>query len=145
MSEIGPISVRSRFFCRMISCPAANGIICSNCRPSATLAPSCTSSETAARMGSSLDMSTCSPFQPSSRGKHQHSANHRSYCPQPGSNFSGVTSPRIGNIAPRGKHESQREVHENHQEENTFTPASGLAYQSSHEQHPDCISNQGPD
>src|SRR5207244_1594303 len=56
MSEIGPIRVRSRFFCRMISCPAANGIICSSWRPSATLAASGTSSAIASRMASSLAM-----------------------------------------------------------------------------------------
>src|SRR5262245_53898024 len=57
MSEIGPIKVRFRFFCRMISWPAAKGIICSICRPSATLAPSGTSSAIASDMGRSLDIS----------------------------------------------------------------------------------------
>src|SRR5919108_5673863 len=40
----------------MISCPAANGIICSSWRPSATLAPSGTSSAIASRMEKSLAM-----------------------------------------------------------------------------------------
>src|SRR5215831_8633646 len=39
----------------MISCPAANGIICSSCSPMATLAPSGTSSAMAERMETSLD------------------------------------------------------------------------------------------
>src|SRR5690242_10823703 len=55
MSEIGPISVSPRFFCRMISCPAANGIICSSCKPIATLAPSGTNSAIAACMERTLD------------------------------------------------------------------------------------------
>src|ERR1700722_7520446 len=40
----------------MISCPAAKGIICSICRPSATDAPSGTNSAIASRMGGSLNM-----------------------------------------------------------------------------------------
>src|SRR3954471_13192944 len=59
MSEMGPISVRPRFFWRIISCPAANGIICSIWRPSATEAPLGTSSAIASCMLRSLDM-----FQP---------------------------------------------------------------------------------
>src|SRR4029077_13500174 len=56
MSEIGPTSVRPRFLCRMISCPAAKGIICSICRPSATKAPSGTHSAMALGMVRSLDI-----------------------------------------------------------------------------------------
>src|SRR5436853_5482792 len=56
MSEIGPIRRKPRFFWRMISWPAANGIICSICSPSATLAPSGTRSVMACCMVRSLDM-----------------------------------------------------------------------------------------
>src|SRR5205823_13666026 len=56
MSEIGPISVSPRLRCRMISCPAANGIICSICNPSATEQPSGTWAAIASRMERSLDM-----------------------------------------------------------------------------------------
>src|SRR6476620_10653700 len=61
-SDIGPIKVSPRFFCRMISCPAANGIICSNCRHSATDDPSGTCLATASYMECSLD--TTSPPTP---------------------------------------------------------------------------------
>src|SRR5579862_7754387 len=56
MSEIGPIKVRPRFSCRMISCPAANGIICSICKPIATDEPSGTNSAIAWCMERSFDI-----------------------------------------------------------------------------------------
>src|SRR6476646_3036764 len=62
MSEIGTLRVRPRLFCRMISCPATKGIICSICRPSATEAPSGTRSAMASRMVRSLDMAVLFPL-----------------------------------------------------------------------------------
>src|SRR5688500_9789422 len=53
MSEIGPISARSRFRCRMISWLAANGISGSSAQPIATLAPS----GTKRAIASDIDMS----------------------------------------------------------------------------------------
>src|SRR5580765_5631977 len=62
MSEMGPISRSPCFFCRMISCPAANGIICSICRPSATLAPSGTCSVIACRIVIVFDTAISGPL-----------------------------------------------------------------------------------
>src|SRR5581483_1687305 len=54
MSEIGPMSVRFPFLWRMISCAAANGIICSNCNPIASEELSSTNSAIASCMERSL-------------------------------------------------------------------------------------------
>src|ERR671931_1631631 len=54
MSEIGPTRVRSRRPCRMISCPAANGIRDSSAAPSSTEPPSGTKRATASRIERSL-------------------------------------------------------------------------------------------
>src|SRR6201996_9169492 len=56
MSEIGPIKVRSRLSCRMISWPAANGIICSICKPIATDEPSGTNSAIASCIERNFDI-----------------------------------------------------------------------------------------
>src|SRR5215472_3508066 len=60
MSEMGPISRRLRFLWRINSCPAAKGIICSICRPRATLEPSGTKSAMAWRRVRILDMAVFS-------------------------------------------------------------------------------------
>src|SRR5579871_2154881 len=56
MSEIGPIRRRPRFFWRMISCPAAKGMFCSICSPTATLQPSATKEAMASRIEINLDI-----------------------------------------------------------------------------------------
>ena len=63
ISEIGAINVRSLFFCRMISYPAAKGIRDSRVQPIATAIPSSISSVIASRRLHSLSMDSYLPTQ----------------------------------------------------------------------------------
>src|SRR4051812_22653383 len=125
MSEIGPIKVKSRFFCRIISCPAANGIICSNCRPSATLAPSGTSSAIACCI-ESLSASGLPRFPcraPLTRHENKHQADQRRQCPDGGGEFARFHYDAVGGCLPDSHHRRHREVDQDQCKKDQFLPA----------------------
>src|SRR5947208_946119 len=128
----------------MISCPAAKGIICSICRPSATDEPSGTNSEMASCMERSFVVILLDLRRRLRSTRECRQARNRSQYPQPHCSFSCVANSACRCRCPRCKDQAESKIEQHQAEKHSLAPALGFSEKSGTQHQPDCPGQDRP-